>query len=173
MDRRTKNMLKKLIHYSVTTGALTALTSLIVLICYNALPKNILFGGLLEVLSKLYANSSLAMLNARRRVSAGAMGTMTALSVPNPSNANNNNLSIRFGRGRRRMSAIRWAVASETKDMRTFGEETEAEAEVDTFGTAAAQDSADTFGTLALQETQKPVAAHLHEVDVEVGKGAV
>lgn len=74
----------------------------------------------------VYANSSLAMLNARRRVSAGAMGTMTALSVPNPSNANNNNLSIRFGKGRRRaggggggaggeISAIRWAVASEVR----------------------------------------------------------
>ncbi|KAI0341075.1 hypothetical protein BDW22DRAFT_1359234 [Trametopsis cervina] len=62
---QTKNMMGKLIHYSVTTGLLTAIGSLVVLITYNAYPHSLLFAGLVEALSKLYANSALAMLNAR------------------------------------------------------------------------------------------------------------
>ncbi|KAI0341092.1 hypothetical protein BDW22DRAFT_1346399 [Trametopsis cervina] len=74
---RTKNMIGKLIHYSVTTGLLAVIGSLLLLISfsliqicqqYNVVPHSLLFAGLIEALSKLYANSALAMLNARRIV---------------------------------------------------------------------------------------------------------
>ncbi|KAI0341042.1 hypothetical protein BDW22DRAFT_317834 [Trametopsis cervina] len=90
---RTQNMLRKLAHYSITTGAVTLITSMVVLITFNLLKGNLLFGGLLEVLSKLYANSSLAMLNARRNVASTA--------------ANNEKITLELSR-------IRWASSPDT-----------------------------------------------------------
>ncbi|KAI0343178.1 hypothetical protein BDW22DRAFT_1428601 [Trametopsis cervina] len=71
---RTKNIIRELMHYSISTGALTVFFSLVILISFNAYSQSLLFGGVLEVLSKLYANSMLAMLNARRRVFTNATG---------------------------------------------------------------------------------------------------
>ncbi|KAI0341032.1 hypothetical protein BDW22DRAFT_1430210 [Trametopsis cervina] len=98
---RTKKMIRKLIHYSISTGAVTAVASLVVLICYNALPQNILFGGLLEILTKLYANSALAMLNARRRVASSAAPTTVATAT-----------AARYAPGTVELSRLQWAAAS-------------------------------------------------------------
>ncbi|KAI0341066.1 hypothetical protein BDW22DRAFT_1430236 [Trametopsis cervina] len=69
---RTRNIIRKLVHYSITTGAITVVTSMVVLITFNAKKHSLVFGGLLEVLTKLYANSVVAMLNARRSVGSTA-----------------------------------------------------------------------------------------------------
>ncbi|KAI0341033.1 hypothetical protein BDW22DRAFT_1430211 [Trametopsis cervina] len=95
---RTQKMIRTLIHYSISTGALTALASLVILICYNVLPKDILFGGLLELLTKLYANSVLAMLNARRRVASSAVPTAAEVTCDAP--------------GAVELSRLQWAAAS-------------------------------------------------------------
>ncbi|KAI0341080.1 hypothetical protein BDW22DRAFT_1359242 [Trametopsis cervina] len=78
--RRTRRIVRKLMHYSITTGGLTVVSSLIVLITYNTYTRSLLFAGMLEALSKLYANSMLAMINARRIVasSTGGVGSIGA-----------------------------------------------------------------------------------------------
>ncbi|KAI0341068.1 hypothetical protein BDW22DRAFT_1445552 [Trametopsis cervina] len=57
--------------------------SVIVLITYNTYTRSLLFAGILQVLSKLYANSMLAMLNARRSVTSSAAGTGITVGTNN------------------------------------------------------------------------------------------
>ncbi|KAI0776353.1 hypothetical protein BC629DRAFT_1525749 [Irpex lacteus] len=51
----------KLMYYALSAGALTMITSTIALICFNASKTTIAFVGVLEVMTKVYANSMLAM----------------------------------------------------------------------------------------------------------------
>ncbi|KAI0791648.1 hypothetical protein BC629DRAFT_1593233 [Irpex lacteus] len=93
--RGTKTLINKLAHYAISTGALTLwvldtllttissllmtvlvrMASTAIFITFNARSHSLVFGGLLEVLTKLYANSMLAMLNARRSVIEKAAST--------------------------------------------------------------------------------------------------
>jgi len=70
--RQTRNIVSKIMHYSIATGAFTALFSITILIAYNAYSQSLLFAGVLEAVSKLYANSMLAMLNARHEIASKA-----------------------------------------------------------------------------------------------------
>ncbi|KAF7771837.1 hypothetical protein Agabi119p4_6148 [Agaricus bisporus var. burnettii] len=54
--------------YALENGALTCFTTTASLICWLAMPKNLVFLGLHFVIGKLYANSLLASLNIRREL---------------------------------------------------------------------------------------------------------
>ncbi|KAI0248843.1 hypothetical protein BJV78DRAFT_768053 [Lactifluus subvellereus] len=55
-----------LIVYTINNGSLTCIYTIVVLICWLILPHTLVFIGLHFALSKLYANSVLAMLNMRQ-----------------------------------------------------------------------------------------------------------
>jgi len=57
-----------LIRYTLETGALTCLATTVSLICWLAMPTNLVFLGLHFVIGKLYANSLLASLNTRHEL---------------------------------------------------------------------------------------------------------
>ncbi|KAI0683016.1 hypothetical protein BC835DRAFT_1423694 [Cytidiella melzeri] len=79
----TKNMVLKLIFCGVTAGVLTLMASVVILVTFNASKGTITYGGCLQIMAKLYANSMLAMLNARQRIvrSAASSGGC-ALELP-------------------------------------------------------------------------------------------
>ncbi|KAL7284207.1 hypothetical protein ACG7TL_001489 [Trametes sanguinea] len=77
---RTDSMVRVLILYSVNTGALTSLCALLCLITYATMPDNFVFIGVYFVLPKLFLNSLLATLNARRPLREAGSGPM--LSIP-------------------------------------------------------------------------------------------
>ncbi|KAH8099874.1 hypothetical protein BXZ70DRAFT_941624 [Cristinia sonorae] len=52
--------------YTIENGLLTSLTTLVSLICWVSMPRNLIFLGLHFGISKLYANAFLATLNARK-----------------------------------------------------------------------------------------------------------
>ncbi|KAI0370123.1 hypothetical protein BV20DRAFT_995821 [Pilatotrama ljubarskyi] len=52
--------------YTIENGMLTCITTVISLICWVSMPTNLIFLGLHFAISKLYANSLLATLNARK-----------------------------------------------------------------------------------------------------------
>ncbi|KAI0090030.1 hypothetical protein BDY19DRAFT_99026 [Irpex rosettiformis] len=65
---RTRHIVQTLMLYTINTGAITILFSVGVLATFNLFKMSLLFGGLIEIISKLYANSMLAMLNARQTI---------------------------------------------------------------------------------------------------------
>ncbi|KAF8903659.1 hypothetical protein CPB84DRAFT_1773829 [Gymnopilus junonius] len=62
--RSTAQTLNRLIWFSLQTGLLTSLTSLAVIICFQAM-RNLVWFALYIILAKIYSNSALAALNAR------------------------------------------------------------------------------------------------------------
>jgi len=54
--------------YTIETGLLTCIVTIISLICWIAMPGNLVFLGMHFVISKMYANALLATLNARKRL---------------------------------------------------------------------------------------------------------
>ncbi|KAI0342830.1 hypothetical protein BDW22DRAFT_1428975 [Trametopsis cervina] len=64
---RTSGSIQQLMHYTVSTGALTVICSAVIVGTVK-ISGSLLFGGLIEFISKLYANSMLAMLNARNKI---------------------------------------------------------------------------------------------------------
>jgi len=64
--KSTTEVLNRLVRYSLQTGLFTSLTSVAVIICFQAM-KNLVWFGLYIVLAKIYSNSLLASLNARQR----------------------------------------------------------------------------------------------------------
>ncbi|KAK7693080.1 hypothetical protein QCA50_002645 [Cerrena zonata] len=60
------SVLRWIIVYSVNTGAVTTVVSVIIAITYSTLKENMVFLGLVALTAKLYANTLLGMLNARR-----------------------------------------------------------------------------------------------------------
>ncbi|THH28663.1 hypothetical protein EUX98_g5518 [Antrodiella citrinella] len=56
--------------YTVETGMITAVTTVVSLICWVTMPHNLIFLALHFTISKLYANSALATLNTRRALRA-------------------------------------------------------------------------------------------------------
>ncbi|KAH9914898.1 uncharacterized protein BXZ73DRAFT_81507 [Epithele typhae] len=61
--------------YTIETGMLTCVTTTVSLICWLAMPTNLVFLGLHFAISKLYANSFLATLNARKSLVAKSQGS--------------------------------------------------------------------------------------------------
>ncbi|KZT05771.1 uncharacterized protein LAESUDRAFT_813300, partial [Laetiporus sulphureus 93-53] len=66
--RRTDHLIKSLQAYVINTGSLTMLVSIAILMTFLFYKNSLLFTGLVEIQSKLYANSFLATLNARERL---------------------------------------------------------------------------------------------------------
>ncbi|GJE95526.1 hypothetical protein PsYK624_117110 [Phanerochaete sordida] len=66
--RRTQHIMQRMMFYSINTGAITMCCSITALFMFNFLNGSLAFGGMVEILSKLYANSVLAMLNARKHL---------------------------------------------------------------------------------------------------------
>ncbi|KAF9553532.1 hypothetical protein CPC08DRAFT_226309 [Agrocybe pediades] len=63
--KSTTQMINRLVRFSLQTGLFTSLASLAVIICFQAM-RNLVWFGLYIVLAKIYSNSLLASLNARR-----------------------------------------------------------------------------------------------------------
>ncbi|CCM06491.1 uncharacterized protein FIBRA_08760 [Fibroporia radiculosa] len=71
--KATDNLVRTLMAYIINTGALTMCVSITIIATFwaPALKTSSLFGGLVAIQSKFYANSLIAMLNARQRHEAG------------------------------------------------------------------------------------------------------
>ncbi|EKM52303.1 uncharacterized protein PHACADRAFT_186479 [Phanerochaete carnosa HHB-10118-sp] len=81
--RRSRFVIQKLIFYTVNTGALTMLFSVTTLFLFRFLGTSLMFGGMVEIISKLYANSTLALLNARQRIKNQAAADTSGInSIP-------------------------------------------------------------------------------------------
>ncbi|KAH9927924.1 uncharacterized protein BXZ73DRAFT_102433 [Epithele typhae] len=91
---RSDHIIDALTRYSVETGAITTCTTFVSLVCWLSMPDNLIFLGLHLLISKLYANSFLASLNARR-------GLATKGSAPRPGGAH----EARHGAGPQRDNA--------------------------------------------------------------------
>ncbi|KAI0365460.1 hypothetical protein BV20DRAFT_753213 [Pilatotrama ljubarskyi] len=63
--RKTDTLVNRIITYTIMTGALTSVLDIAILVCFVAMPNNLVYLGLFPVLPCLYATSFLAMLNAR------------------------------------------------------------------------------------------------------------
>lgn len=68
--QQSDSRINLLMLYTVNTGTLTSIVSILTVILFVAQPKSLAFLGLVEIQSKLYANSFLASLNARRHIRA-------------------------------------------------------------------------------------------------------
>ncbi|EKM50220.1 uncharacterized protein PHACADRAFT_264829 [Phanerochaete carnosa HHB-10118-sp] len=76
---RTQHIVDKLLHFALNTGALTMIFSMAILFTYNLVTTSLIWAGMVEIVSKLYANSMLAMLNARNNLrNAGSTNESTA-----------------------------------------------------------------------------------------------
>ncbi|KAH8102906.1 hypothetical protein BXZ70DRAFT_1006091 [Cristinia sonorae] len=65
LHQRTNRLLHTLMAYCVNTGLLTMICSFATLITFVVFPEKLIFAGLVDVASKLYANSLLGSLNMR------------------------------------------------------------------------------------------------------------
>ncbi|GJE88936.1 hypothetical protein PsYK624_050240 [Phanerochaete sordida] len=81
--RKTRYMVQKLVFYTINTGAITMVFSISAVFFFNLLRTSLMFGGVVEIICKLYANSTLALLNARQRIKEqAAMGSTGINSIP-------------------------------------------------------------------------------------------
>ncbi|KAK7686481.1 hypothetical protein QCA50_010077 [Cerrena zonata] len=62
----TDHIIDSIALYTIETGMITCVTTIVSLICWVSMPNNLIFLALHFTISKLYANSVLATLNARR-----------------------------------------------------------------------------------------------------------
>ncbi|KAI0089010.1 hypothetical protein BDY19DRAFT_162739 [Irpex rosettiformis] len=67
----TKTTLHKLMYYALSTGGVTTLTTVVTLIVFKTSKFPIVYGGLVTLMAKVYANSMLAMLNLRQGLRIG------------------------------------------------------------------------------------------------------
>ncbi|KAI0826247.1 hypothetical protein BC629DRAFT_1587079 [Irpex lacteus] len=68
IKRSTRNIVGTLINLVIGAGALNLIASIALFITSNLSKESITYGGIMELEAKLYANSMLAMLNARRGI---------------------------------------------------------------------------------------------------------
>ncbi|KAI0628325.1 hypothetical protein C8Q77DRAFT_1149679 [Trametes polyzona] len=66
--RRADSLLDTLIIYTINTGVLTSICSMLAFVFALILPGNLIYAGISIVGTKLYANSVLAVLNSRRAI---------------------------------------------------------------------------------------------------------
>jgi len=78
---KTDHLVKTLMIYTVNTGALTMLTSIMTVITFILVKDSLVYAGLIEVEGKIYANTFLAVLNARRHINKGNFGLVNLNSV--------------------------------------------------------------------------------------------
>ncbi|KAI0087470.1 hypothetical protein BDY19DRAFT_231579 [Irpex rosettiformis] len=85
VKRSTRSMTRSLINFTFSTGILTVLTSCGLFIALNVTKHTLTFGGMVQFIAKLYANSMLAVLNARQSVmrAAAASDTKFGLELSN------------------------------------------------------------------------------------------
>ncbi|EIW52153.1 uncharacterized protein TRAVEDRAFT_53581 [Trametes versicolor FP-101664 SS1] len=81
-SKRTDSVLDTLIIYSINTGVLTSVFSILAFIFALILPGNLIYAGLSIVGTKLYANSVLAVLNSRREINNRLMDDFTSFDLP-------------------------------------------------------------------------------------------
>ncbi|OSD01128.1 hypothetical protein PYCCODRAFT_1468825 [Trametes coccinea BRFM310] len=70
--------------YTIENGLLTCITTVVSLICWVSMPTNLIFLGLHFAISKLYANSLLATLNARKSLLNKSQGSSAERDHPLP-----------------------------------------------------------------------------------------
>ncbi|KAI0311299.1 hypothetical protein OF83DRAFT_770714 [Amylostereum chailletii] len=63
--KSTDTLVNKIVLYSIATGAITSVFDILILVCYLAMPNNLVYLCMFNFINNLYANSLLAMLNAR------------------------------------------------------------------------------------------------------------
>ncbi|KDR80020.1 hypothetical protein GALMADRAFT_242230 [Galerina marginata CBS 339.88] len=63
--RPTSNRIASIMRYILISGTITSATSLAILICYIIMPENLIFLGITFIVTKVYINSYMALLNAR------------------------------------------------------------------------------------------------------------
>ncbi|KAF9810701.1 hypothetical protein IEO21_06835 [Rhodonia placenta] len=68
LSQRTHHIISSLQAYVINTGALTMIVSIAIVLTFALINGSFLFLGLVEIQSKLYANSFLATLNARQHL---------------------------------------------------------------------------------------------------------
>jgi hypothetical protein len=66
--RRTESVVETLIQYFIGTGLLTSFSAIVCIILYVVQPSTLLYLGMEFSVTRLYANSILAMFNARRQL---------------------------------------------------------------------------------------------------------
>ncbi|KAI0683014.1 hypothetical protein BC835DRAFT_1423693 [Cytidiella melzeri] len=66
--RGTKRMLNSLRTFAISAGAITVVASCALFISLSTTKNTLTFGGIIELIAKLYANSMLALLNARQSI---------------------------------------------------------------------------------------------------------
>lgn len=79
---RTQRMVQTLMWYTINTGALTMIVSVAILFMFNFVTHSLMFVGFVEIVSKLYANSALAMINARHHVKNQGLAPDGVNSIP-------------------------------------------------------------------------------------------
>ncbi|GJE90358.1 hypothetical protein PsYK624_064890 [Phanerochaete sordida] len=113
---RTRHVVDRLLHFALNTGALTMIFSMAILFTYNLVTTSLLWAGMVEIVSKLYANSMLAMLNARNNIRNASASAQHDTSGSGP-------LDIRMSRRTTRglaSEAVRVDVFKETVTVTDF-----------------------------------------------------
>ncbi|CAA7263560.1 unnamed protein product [Cyclocybe aegerita] len=94
---RIATVIDRLIAYTVRTGLLTSVAAVVLLICYQAMPNNLVWLALYTSLAKLYSNSLLASLNSRqelREASSTSMPSLDRFSRGRSSRGGNNTARV-------------------------------------------------------------------------------
>ncbi|OCH90213.1 hypothetical protein OBBRIDRAFT_619694 [Obba rivulosa] len=81
---RTDSIVRILMLYSINTGALTTLCAFLCLVMYATMPDNFVFIAFYFVLPKLFLNSFLATLNARRSLRLSSMNGLISIPMSKP-----------------------------------------------------------------------------------------
>ncbi|KAI0799695.1 hypothetical protein BC629DRAFT_190817 [Irpex lacteus] len=79
--RSTRSMTSSLMNFAFSTGILTVLTSCGLFVALNVAKHTLTFGGMVQFIAKLYANSMLAVLNARNNVIQAATSSDTKFGL--------------------------------------------------------------------------------------------
>ncbi|KAJ7786682.1 hypothetical protein B0H14DRAFT_3893633, partial [Mycena olivaceomarginata] len=79
--RRTNTLLNRLVGYIISSGVLTSLADILVLATFLAMPDNLVYIGILDFVGNIYANSMLAMLNARDSLRSGLGAGETVIDM--------------------------------------------------------------------------------------------
>lgn len=75
-------VIESIIVYTVNNGALTCVSTIVSMICWLTMPNNLIFMALHFAISKMYANSLLATLNARQSLRGRAVQCKEAVGHP-------------------------------------------------------------------------------------------
>ncbi|KAM5530938.1 hypothetical protein V8D89_015383 [Ganoderma adspersum] len=79
--KSTNFMVDRIITFVLTTGTLTSVVDLAILICFVAMPDNLVYLAIFGLINNLYANSLLAMLNARQSLGKMSVGGTTSFAL--------------------------------------------------------------------------------------------